>query len=105
MLLKCSDYQTLESKDMRVIRQDESQDGVERQLLVMQTPFGYRRVAEIVSSTNGWTAMQRSYMFTGMSRTRLTSNRSQFEEEAKEMARSGAVCLLIETFGLTRIFS
>ena len=32
------------------------------------------------------------------------SNRSQFEEEAKEMARGGAVCLLIETLWSDRDF-
>ena len=39
-------YPKLESTDLRVIG-ERAQDGVESQLLVIQTPFGYRRTAEL----------------------------------------------------------
>ena len=46
MLSKMRDYQKLESGDIRVLIK-RTQDGTESQLLVIQTPFGYRRVAEL----------------------------------------------------------
>ena len=46
MLAQMRDYQKLESKDLRVIGK-RVQDGIESQLMVIQTPFGYRRVAEM----------------------------------------------------------
>ena len=46
MLTQMQNYQKFESRDLRVIRK-RIQDGSESQLLVIQTPFGYRRVAEI----------------------------------------------------------
>ena len=48
MLSQMRDYPKLESKDLRVIGK-RAQDGIESQLLVMQTPFGYRRVGRDVS--------------------------------------------------------
>jgi len=46
MLTKMRDYQRLVSKDVRLISR-RVEDGLESQLLVIQTPFGYRRVAEL----------------------------------------------------------
>ena len=40
------EYQKLETKDVRVIG-SRTQDAIESQLLVMQTPFGYRRTGEL----------------------------------------------------------
>ena len=40
------EYQKLEPGDVRPIGK-RLQDGVESQLLVIQSPFGYRRVAEL----------------------------------------------------------
>jgi len=89
------DYQKLDAKDLRLIRK-RAEDDVESQLLVMQTPFGYRRIAELfVPQTNGpFAAILYIHWYEPHS---PDSNRSQFVDEAKEMARSGAVCLLIET--------
>jgi dienelactone hydrolase len=91
MLAQMREYPKLEN--VRIIR-NRTQDGIESQLLVMQTPFGYRRVAE----TNCPKAkiLQPSYTHWYESESH-DSNRSQFVEEAKEMARAGAACLLIET--------
>jgi len=46
MLSQMSHFPRFESKDLRVIRK-RTQDGIETQLLVVQTPFGYRRAAAI----------------------------------------------------------
>jgi len=94
-MMNIHDYQTLDAKDIRLLRKRE-EEGVERQLLVMQTPFGYRRVAELfLPQTNGpHAAILYIHWYEPPS---PDSNRSQFVEEAKQMAHSGAVCLLIET--------
>ena len=51
MLTQMRNYQKLESKDLRVIGK-RTQDGVQSQLLVIQTPFGYRRSAELICPEN-----------------------------------------------------
>jgi len=97
MLSKMRDYQKLNANDVRVIGK-RVQDGVESQLLVIQTPFGYRRAVEIFrpegESDGLFAAILFVHWYEPESRD---SNRSQFVEEAKEMARGGALCLLIET--------
>jgi len=92
MLTKMREHQRFESKDLRVIGK-RIQDGIESQLLVMQTPFGYRRAAELFrpEADGSFAAILYSHWYEPESRD---SNRSQFVEEAKEMARGGAVCLL-----------
>jgi len=97
MLTKLHEHQKFESRDLRVIGK-RIQDGIESQLLVMQTPFGYRRVAELFrpegEGEGSLAAILYSHWYEPESHD---SNRSQFVEEAKEMARGGAICLLIET--------
>ena len=95
MLSKMYDYQKLDVSDVRVIGKG-VEDGLEDQLLVIQTPFGYRRVAEMFrpESENIFAAILYVHWYEPASRD---SNRSQFVEEAKEMARGGVLCLLIET--------
>jgi len=95
MLSQMSNYPKFESKDLRVVREG-AQDGIARQVLVMQTPFGYRRAAEMVRPEAGdsYAAILYVHWYEPES---PDSNRGQFEEEAREMARAGAVCLLIET--------
>jgi dienelactone hydrolase len=90
-----SPYQKLESRDVRLIGK-RAQDGIERQLLVIQTPFGYRRTAELFSpqTETSHAAILYVHWYEPGS---PDSNRSQFVEEAKEMAQCGAVSLLIET--------
>ena len=95
MLQRMREYQKFESKDLRILRQ-RMQDDVESQLLVIQTPFGYLRVAELFRPTVGgsFAAILYSHWYEPGS---PDSNRSQFVEEAKELTHAGAVCLLIET--------
>jgi predicted esterase len=96
------DYQKFESQDLRVLGR-RTQDSVETQLLVMQTPFGYRRVAEMFRPEGeaSYAAILYVHWYEPES---ITSHRTQFEEEAKEMARAGAVCLSIETLWSDRDF-
>lgn len=95
MLQKMREYQTFESKDVRILGKRTAED-VENQLLVIQTPFGYRRVAEMFrpAGDGSFAAILYSHWYEPGS---PDSNRSQFVEEAKELARAGAVSLLIET--------
>lgn len=95
MLTQMQNYQKFDPKDLRVIGK-RTQEGVEHRLLVMQTPFGYRRAAELFrpEDDDSYPAILYVHWYEPKS---PNSNRSQFEEEAKELARSGAVCLLVET--------
>lgn len=88
-------YQKLDLQDVRVIGK-RSEDGVESQLLVIQTPFGYRRTAELYSPEHGELHAAILYMHWYEPES-PSSNRSQFVDEAKELARAGAVSLLVET--------
>jgi dienelactone hydrolase len=95
MLQKMHEYQRFESTDLRMVGK-RVEDDIESQLLVIQTPFGYRRVAELFrpAREGSFAAILYSHWYEPESGN---SNRSQFVEEAKAMARAGAVCLLIET--------
>jgi len=97
MLDQMRDYPRFESKDLRVIAK-RTQDGIESQLLVMQTPFGYRRAAEMFRPEGEGNESCAAILYVHWYESESPqSNRGQFVVEAKEMARSGAVCLLIET--------
>ena len=96
------EYQKLESKDLRVLVK-RVEDGLESQLLVMQTPFGYRRVVEMVRPEGGGSMAGILYVHWYEPES-ITSHRTQFEEEAKEMARLGAICISIETLWSDRDF-
>lgn len=95
MLSQLRDYPKLELKDVRLIGR-RTENGMESQLLVIQTPFGYRRMAEMIrpESRDPLAAILYVHWYEPESHD---SNRSQFVEEAKEMAKAGAACLLIET--------
>ena len=95
MLEKMRAYQRFESTDLRIVGK-RVEDDIASQLLVIQTPFGYRRVAELFRPTRegSCAAILYSHWYEPESGN---SNRSQFVEEARELARAGAVCLLIET--------
>ena len=95
MLLEMRNYPRYEPKDLRTLIK-RIEGGLERQLLVMQTPYGYRRMAELFRPENGESFAAILYVHWYEPEAR-DSNRSQFVEEAKEMARGGAACLLIET--------
>jgi predicted esterase len=95
MLTQMREYPKLESNDVRLIRK-RAENGIERQLLVIQTPFGYRRMAEMFcpEGKDPLAAILYVHWYESQSQD---SNRTQFVEEAKEMARAGAACLLVET--------
>ena len=95
MLSQMRNYPQLEKKDLRVIRKREL-DGIESQLLIMQTPFGYRRTAELLCPEREGSHAAILYVH-WYEPASPDSNRSQFEEAAKEMAHAGAICLLVET--------
>lgn len=88
-------YPEFESQDVRVIGR-RAEDGVESQLLVIQTPFGHRRTAELYSPENGELHAAILYIHWYEPES-PSSNRSQFVEEARELARAGATSLLVET--------
>jgi dienelactone hydrolase len=96
------EYRKLEPTDVRVIGR-RVQDGLESQLMVIQTPFGYRRVAEQIrpEGDGPYPAILYVHWYEPES---INSHRTQFEEEAKELARAGAVCLAIETLWSDRDF-
>ena len=73
-----------------------SQDGIESQLLVTSSPFGYRRIAELIKS-EGQTDLAAILYMHWYEPEAPDSNRSQFVAEATEMAKRGGACLLIET--------
>lgn len=102
MLAQMREYPKLESKDLRVLVK-RVEDGLESQLLVMQTPFGYRRVAEMFRP-EGEESLAGILYVHWYEPESLDSHRTQFEEEAKEMARAGAVCVSIETLWSDRDF-
>ena len=102
MLAQMRDYQKFESNDLRVLV-SRTQDELVRQLLVIQTPFGYRRVAEMYrpEGVGSFPAILYVHWYESES---INSHRSQFEEEAKELAQSGAICISIETLWSDRDF-
>ena len=89
------EYQKLIPGDIRLVRR-RIQEELENQLLILQTQFGVRRVAELFlpRTEPPHAAILYIHWYEPSS---PDSNRSQFVEEAREMARSGATCLLIET--------
>ena len=102
MLTQMREYPKLVAKDLRVLA-SRTQDELVSQLLVIQTPFGYRRVAELYRPEGDglFPAILYVHWYEPES---LSSHRSQFEEEAKELAKSGAVCISIETLWSDRDF-
>lgn len=102
MLDQMRQYQKLEAKDLRVLGK-RVQDGMESQLMVIQTPFGYRRIAEIFRP-EGEEPLAGILYVHWYEPESIDSHRTQFEEEAKEMARLGAVCVSIETLWSDRDF-
>lgn len=102
MLSQMREYQKLESKDVRVLGR-RVQDGIESQLIIVQTPFGYRRVAELFCPEGDEPLAAILYVHWYEPES-ISSHRTQFDEEAKELARAGAVCLSIETLWSDRDF-
>ena len=95
MLSQMRNYPTLRPDDVRTVAR-RSEEGLERELVVIQTPFGYRRAAELFRPESGDSLAGIVYAHWYEPEAH-DSNRSQFIDEAKEMARQGAACLLVET--------
>ena len=102
MLDQMRAYQKLELNDLRVLGR-RVEDGIESQLMVIQTPFGYRRVAEMFRPEGEATGAAILYVHWYEPES-IDSHRTQFEAEAREMARLGAVCISIETLWSDRDF-
>lgn len=95
MLTKMQNYPKLSPADVRVLG-SKKEEGYTKQLLVFQTPFGYRRTAELFAPDGeGPHAL---ILFVHWYEPHSpSSNRSQFVEEAAELAKAGAICLTVET--------
>lgn len=79
----------------RLVRK-RSEDEIESQLLVTSSPFGYRRMAELIRPEGQRTCAAILYIHWYEPES-PDSNRGQFVSEAREMAKRGAASLLIET--------
>jgi dienelactone hydrolase len=95
MLNQMQAYQNLETKDVCIIGA-EKESGIERQTLVIQTPFGYRRMGELFLPEGDGLFPAVLYLHWYEPKAQ-DSNRSQFEKEAIEMAQSGTICMTVET--------
>ena len=73
-----------------------SEDGIQSQLMVTSSPFGYRRMAELIRP-EGQEPCAAIFYVHWYEPESPDSNRGQFVVEAREMAKRGAACLLIET--------
>lgn len=95
MLTQPQVHKKSSSSDVRLLAQ-KKEDGYEKHLLVFQTPFGYRRMAELfLPEGNGpFPAILYVHWYEPES---PDSNRSQFVNEAVEMAKNGVICLTVET--------
>src|SRR5690349_11961606 len=95
MLSKMQNYPKLVLSDVRLAGK-RAEEGYEKQLLVFQTPFGYRRAAELFRPVGDgpFAAVLYVHWYEPES---ANSNRSQFVDEAIEMARNGVICLTVET--------
>ena len=102
MLAQMQNYPALNPDDVRVLVR-RTQDGLEQSLLIFETPFGYRRVAQLVRPEGDASCAAILFVHWYESES-ITSHRSQFEAEAEELARRGAACLLVETLWSDRDF-
>ena len=95
MFTEIQNYKKLSPADVRIIAQRKEED-YEKQLLVFQTPFGYRRMAELFLP-EGKGPFPVILFVHWYEPEAHDSNRSQFVSEAVEFARNGAICLTVET--------
>ena len=95
MLPQMHNYPTLKPGNVRSVAK-RSEGGLERELVVIQTPYGYRRAAELFRPQSGESLAGIVYAHWYEPEAH-DSNRRQFADEAKEMAQRGAACLLVET--------
>lgn len=95
LLSQLQNYSPSTADDWRTIGK-ETKEGIENSLHVARTPFGYSRVAELFRPEGGENLAAILYVHWYEPES-PNSNRRQFEPEAKELAKRGAVCLLVET--------
>ncbi|MBI4670289.1 MAG: prolyl oligopeptidase family serine peptidase [Chloroflexi bacterium] len=95
MLNQIRNYPRVRTEDLLVVSKRVI-DGLLRTLLVIQTPFGYKRVAELYAPEHAENSAAILYVHWYEPEAH-DSNRRQFVQEAKEMARGGAVCMMVET--------
>jgi len=89
-------YAPLQQSEIRVARET-SENGLTRTLYVLETPFGYRRVAALWRSAEARAPSPLILWVHWYEPESHDSNRSQFEAEAQELASAGASCLTVET--------
>lgn len=95
MLAQIKNYTPSTLADWRLVGKQTSGE-VTSSLHVTQTPYGYARVAELHRPTEG--EKLPGILFVHWYEPESpTSNRRQFEAQAMDVARQGAVCLLVET--------
>lgn len=95
MLTQMQNYPKLASTDARLVGVTK-EDGYEKRLFVFQTSFGFRRTAELFlpEGVGPFPAILYVHWYEPESHH---SNRGQFVNEAIEMAKSGVICLTVET--------
>lgn len=95
MLNRIENYPRAAGDDVLVVSQRATED-LMRTLLVIQTPFGHKRAAEIFAPEHAEQCA--AVLFVHWYEPHAPdSNRFQFTEQAKELARDGAVCMMVET--------
>lgn len=95
MLDQMKNYPPLQAADVRILRSWKN-EGYEKSMLIIQTPFGYRRVAELFHP-DGEGPFPVILFVHWYEPFAATSNRSQFVEEAIELVKQGVMSLTIET--------
>jgi dienelactone hydrolase len=89
-------YPALSASDVRLVRQ--AADGnAEQTLYVVESPFGYRRMAALSKRVDVHAAAPAVLFVHWYEPQAANSNRSQFEQEAAQLSAAGATCLLVET--------
>ena len=95
MLSDFDHYPHLAPGDVRALR-TRSESGVSKSLHIFQTPFGYRRAAELFRPEGEGIYPLLLYVH-WYEPASPDSNRSQFVEEARQLSARGAICLTVET--------
>jgi dienelactone hydrolase len=90
------EYDRAVPPDIREVGQRE-QEGVLERLFTYATPFGTRRAAELIRPSAGGDQAAAILYVHWFEPESPNSNRTQFHDEAMQMARRGAACLLVET--------
>lgn len=95
MLSQMQNHPKLVHTDVRVLGA-KKEEGYTKQLLVFQSPFTYRRMAELYTPEGEGPHPLILFLHWYEPEAR-DSNRSQFVEEAIELTKAGAICLTVET--------